>query len=88
MLVDSKVRFREGRGWWWSDINSRMAHVGIMLRFELVARVSQCTAVESKNEDNCKRSWQLTFVLAATIDKPERVVAGGQLAKEIRRQAL
>ena len=31
-----------------SDIDSRMACVGIMLGFEVIVRVSQCTAAESK----------------------------------------
>ena len=84
MLIDVRVRFRERRGWGWSDIDSRMAYVGMMWRFEVVARVSQYTAAESENEDHCVRLWQLSFVLAATNDKPERLVAGGQLAKEIR----
>ena len=30
------------------------------------------------------RLWQLTFVLATTSGKPERIVAGGQLAQEFK----
>lgn len=61
-----------------------MTYVGLLWRFEMVARVSEYTSTETAAKDSCIRLWQISFVVEAARAQPERDVTGGSLSRITR----
>ena len=87
MLMEARMRLWTNKSWDWNDIDDRMIYVGLMWAFDQVARVSEYTSAETGAENHCIQIWQLSFILAGTEGKPERVVAGARLAHEVSEES-
>ncbi len=87
MIMEARIRLWVNKSWDWNDVDDRMTYVGLMWAFDQVARVSEYTSAETGAENHCIRIWQLSFILAGTEGRPERIVAGARLTQEVNEES-
>lgn len=83
MIMEARNRLWVNKSWGWNDIDDRMVYVGLMWAFDQVARVSEYTSAETGAENHCIQLWQLSFVLAGSEGRSQRIVSGARLAHEV-----
>ena len=86
-MIMARIRLWVNKSWDWNDVDDRMTYVGLMWAFDQVARVSEYTSAETGAENHCIRIWQLSFILAGTEGRPERIVAGARLTQEVNEES-